>query len=267
MRQIITILLASILALGISAITCAAGWEQVNNDWYYLGYSGQYLKNTWIYSEGKNYYVGADGKMLTGEHTIVYRTCTFDENGALVEEGTPMDVTRLDYGDLCGAQRMVQDYWPAIVKGYEMVNAEREANGTHPILLNYDLCVAAAYRSKEMIKMGAEKGSAFYSGPDENGEMLWNTVPRALTGNTSYIGTENKSYHISDRLPSDGGVTDLSKLLASQFRSEAHYAQIIGKEYSQIGIGVWYEKGRSYYDYRLTELIKVGEFKWDDLME
>lgn len=138
-----------------------------------------------------------------------------------------------------------------------MVNAERAAHGAEPVILNYDLCVAAVYRCLEMERMGAEHG-AFYSGPDANGEMLWNTVSRVLTGDTSYVGTENKSL-----MTVTGGwgyvdpMEDFVSLLRGQFGSEAHYAQIIGPEYGQIGIGFFYTDGNG--SYRIAEEIRVGE--------
>ena len=264
MRKLSKRLSFLLLAFAFTAVfylnAFAAGWEQSGDGWYYRGNSGEYLKNNWVYENGKNYYLGADGRMLTGEHTIVYRTCQFDESGALVEEGIPMDVTGLNLEDLCEAQRLVQDYWPAIEKGYQMVNAERAANGAAPTLLNYDLCVAAAYRCQEMEKMQRQDPDLygpFYSGPDASGEMLWNTVSRALTGNAAYAGTENKSFMHTNRLPSYRGIDDLERLLESQFGSAPHYAQIIGQEYGQIGIAIYYPDVQD--SYRIAEEIKIGE--------
>lgn len=151
-KKCFLIIVTCVITAGLTITAFAAGWEQIGDGWYYRGNSGEYLRNNWVYTNGKNYYLGADGKMLTGEHMIIYRICKFDESGALISEGIPVYVDGLDYNDLCQAQKMVQDYWPAIVKGYEMVNNERKANGSLPTILNYDLCVAAAYRSIEMEK-------------------------------------------------------------------------------------------------------------------
>lgn len=261
LKRIGVVVLTCFMTVGVSLTAFGAGWEQQGNDWYYRGNSGEYLKNNWVYVDGKNYYLGADGKMLTGEHTIVYRACKFDESGALVEEGAPVDVPGLNMEDLNTAQKAVQDCWSAIERGYEMVNEQRIANGAAPTLLNYDLCVAAAYRCIEMEKMerlSEQQYGMYYSGPDENGKMLWDTVSQALTGNGAYMGTENKSKcsrYGSWRFLQP--VSDMELLLADQFTSAPHYAQVIGPEYGQIGIAIYYTDQQG--SYRLAEEIKIGE--------
>lgn len=267
LKRIGVVVLTCFMTVGVSLTAFGAGWEQQGNDWYYRGNSGEYLKNNWVYVDGKNYYLGADGKMLTGEHTIVYRACKFDESGALVEEGAPVEVPGLNMEDLNTAQKAVRDCWSAIERGYEMVNEQRIANGAAPTLLNYDLCVAAAYRCIEMEKMERLSEQQYgwcYSGPDENGKMLWDTVSQALTGNGAYAGTENKSKAVVEGygnftwlFDSGKAVGDLESLLAGQFTSASHYAQVIGPEYGQIGIAIYYTDQQG--SYRLAEEIKIGE--------
>lgn len=257
-RRLLTVGGVVCLLLANSIVALAAGWEQSGDGWYYRGNSGELLKNNWVYDGGNNYYLGGDGRMLTGEHMIVYRTCRFDEGGALVEEGAPVDVTGLDLAKLQKAQRAVQDYWPGIVAGYDMVNEERVKNGANPTMLNYDLCVAAAYRCQQMEDVVNQGGGLFYSGPDAGGEWLWNTVPRALLNDASYIGTENKSRVTGRSIQhTDHGVKNLTWLLKDQFTSPSHYAQVIGQEYGQIGLAVWYDADQ--ISYHIAEEIKVGE--------
>lgn len=244
--------------IGNGMASFAADWEQVGNDWYYRQNDGEYLKNSWVYSNGLNYYLGDDGKMVTGERMVVYRTCKFDENGALIEEGVPTDIEGLNMDILTYAHQIVQEYWPAIVKGYDMVCSERTKNGAPSEILNYDLCIAAAYRSIEMQIMMGATGDLYYRGPEESGEMRWNTVPRLLTGNSSYIGTENKSVVFGkNRKRAYLGVDDMEFLLSDQFTSAPHYAQIVGKEYGQIGLAIFYTDDQG--SFRITEVIKVGE--------
>lgn len=96
--------------------------------------------------------------------------------------------------------------------------------------------------------------------------MLWDSVSQALTGDSSFLGTENKSYSLTESMPLDRGVKDMVRLLNSQFLSPPHYAQAVGKEYGQIGLAIVYtSKSGSYQQYRITEVIKVGEVKPGDL--
>lgn len=52
--------LAMTLSL-VSGMTAFAAWEQKDGRWYYYDGQGNMLKDTWV----GNYYVGADGAMLT----------------------------------------------------------------------------------------------------------------------------------------------------------------------------------------------------------
>ncbi|MDO5406548.1 MAG: CAP domain-containing protein [Eubacteriales bacterium] len=236
----------------------AAGWEQSGEGWYYHANSGNFLDSSWVCDNGKNYYLGADGRMLTGEHFIGYRTCEFDGSGALVREGEVQETPGLDRTILQEAQTAVQEHWSAIVAGYDLINQERTKNGALPVILNYDLCVAAAYRCHQMEAVRQQTGEFFYSGPDESGQMLWNTVPRAVTGDALYAGTENKSFVQGWRIyKGDHGTANLTALLKDQFTSEPHYLQVIGHEYGQIGIAIRYgEDNQTYY---IAEEIKIGE--------
>ncbi len=63
-KRITSILLA--LTLTISSFSSFAGqWMNSNGNWYYLDDNGNYLKSQWV----GNYYLGADGVMMTNSWT------------------------------------------------------------------------------------------------------------------------------------------------------------------------------------------------------
>lgn len=65
MKKIICIIASIALVLSFTISAFAGTWEQSGKDWYYKGDNGQYVTNQWV----GNYYLGADGKMLTNTTT------------------------------------------------------------------------------------------------------------------------------------------------------------------------------------------------------
>lgn len=57
------------LVLGMSFTSLAGQWVQDTNGWWYQEYDGSYPSNTWKEIEGKQYYFGSDGYMLSNTTT------------------------------------------------------------------------------------------------------------------------------------------------------------------------------------------------------
>lgn len=57
----------ALLALGASAMTFAAGWDNSTGAWQYLGNDGEALSDVWRKSGDYWFYLGADGNMVTDE--------------------------------------------------------------------------------------------------------------------------------------------------------------------------------------------------------
>ena len=78
------------------------GWSRDGDTWYYSDYSGAVLKSTWICPYGTWYYLGGDGKMLTGNHNIGGTNYRFDGSGAMLT-GWIYDGSNWYYANSSGA--------------------------------------------------------------------------------------------------------------------------------------------------------------------
>ena len=59
------------------------GWANVNGIWYYMNESGEMITGWLSHSDGNKYYLGQNGAMYVGKHTIDGKECDFAVNGAL----------------------------------------------------------------------------------------------------------------------------------------------------------------------------------------
>ena len=60
------------------ATSSAGGWQTINNDLYFITGSDSVLLNTWIGADPWRYYVGADGKAVSGMQDVETNTYYFD---------------------------------------------------------------------------------------------------------------------------------------------------------------------------------------------
>ncbi len=99
-----------------------------------------------------------------------------------------------------------------------------------------------------------------------NGKIPWRIAPRALTGDVFYEGTEKSSGYGAGYWKNNKQIykplssqvaEDLEMLLRSQFLSPSHYAHVLGKEYGQTGIAIYYVD--EYGSFLFVEDIKMGE--------
>lgn len=61
---------SSCLVLGMSFTSLAAEWIQDTKGWWYQEEDGSYPSNTWKEIEGKQYYFGSDGYMLSNTTSV-----------------------------------------------------------------------------------------------------------------------------------------------------------------------------------------------------
>lgn len=62
-----------------TAVTKNTGWKYTNGKWQYYDANGNLYKNSWVTdAKGKNYYLGADGNMVTGWLTLGGNQYYFD---------------------------------------------------------------------------------------------------------------------------------------------------------------------------------------------
>ncbi len=115
--------LAMTLSL-VSGMTAFAAWEQKDGRWYYYDGQGNMLKDTWV----GNYYVGADGAMLTD--TLTPEGYWLDGTGLASEDkrtygGCIFSVTSyqkngdgfLITGDICSAGYASEEYLRSLKVG------------------------------------------------------------------------------------------------------------------------------------------------------
>lgn len=95
-KLVATLSAAALLAVGMSAVSFAAGWDNSTGAWQWIGNDGVAVVDTWKQANGNWFYLGSDGNMVTN---------------ALVEDESGTK-TRYYYVDQYGA--MVTNTWKAV---------------------------------------------------------------------------------------------------------------------------------------------------------
>lgn len=95
-KLVATLSAAALLALGMSAVSFAAGWDNSTGEWQWLDNDGNAVTDTWKSANGNWFYLGSDGNMVTD---------------SLIED-TKESKTRYYYVDQYGA--MVKNTWKAV---------------------------------------------------------------------------------------------------------------------------------------------------------
>lgn len=80
-RRIAMTAAAFALCVASSMPVYAGTWKNVNNRWMYQRNAQKYASGEWITVDGKCYYIGADGYMVTGWQQIDGQWYYMDENG------------------------------------------------------------------------------------------------------------------------------------------------------------------------------------------
>ena len=91
-----TLSAAALLAVGVSAVSMAAGWDNSTGEWRYLDNDGDAVTDTWKSANGNWFYLNSDGVMATNQ---------------LIEDNNNSK-TRYYYVDQYGA--MVTNTWKAV---------------------------------------------------------------------------------------------------------------------------------------------------------
>ena len=90
MKRAACVLASACLAVSAAAPVSAA-WQNTQSGWKYTTENGGYASGGWRMVDGKWYYFGQDGKMVTGEQTIAARKCVFGKDGELEYEENGID--------------------------------------------------------------------------------------------------------------------------------------------------------------------------------
>ena len=96
-KLVATLSTAALLALGFSAVSMAAGWDNSTGAWRYLNNDGTEVVDEWKSANGNWFYLDSDGVMATDK---------------LIEDESSTKGTKYYYVDQYGA--MVKNTWKAV---------------------------------------------------------------------------------------------------------------------------------------------------------
>ena len=201
----------------------ARGWQKIGDAWYYFDTNSGALLSGWLYIDNKWYYTDSSGAMQTGwveedghyfyfdssgarvENTTVNingSTCTFDENGVLVEGSVIEDTQTPNVG---GGYSSYQGGMPADGTGVVQahgIDISKWNNGDDWTTLKLNLAaVKAAGIDFVIIRCGSTN-----KGEDPMFDMYYDECKR--------LGLDVGAYFYSYALDAAGAVSDAQKCLS-----------------------------------------------------
>lgn len=228
------------------------GWVFDNNTWYYMqtdaAHFGQMTVNASQNVNGKNYYFGADGRMVhdttIGQTSygadgaaITYGQSTNTNssnpvvtnlmiNGAAVAGGQDLDLSELSkYGINLGNMDVGGDLNPQNIADYDhdtyvnevfrLVNQERAKAGKSALTLDNNLCRIADARAKEISTNYSHDGFAAYRA-------------ELYPYYHNYVG-ENIAF----------GSINPTSAMNKWMNSSEHRSNILDDDFTDIGIGIY----------------------------
>lgn len=236
------------------------GWVFDNGAWYYMqadaAHFGQMTVNASQNVNGKNYYFGADGKMVhdTTIGQVTYgadgAAVTYGQNtntgsskpvvtnlminGAAVAGGQDLDLSELSkYGINLGNMDVGGNLNPVtsfnhdqyVREIFDLVNQERVTNELEKLTLSNELCNIADVRAKEIYSDFSHNGFDAYSSDIKN------------DFNTIYVSENIAKW-----------ARNASEVMSGWMNSSGHRANILNGNFENIGIGIYQsEGGRLYY--------------------
>lgn len=236
------------------------GWVFDNNNWYYMqadaAHFGQMAVNVSQNVNGKNYYFGADGKMVhdttigqvtygaDGAAVTYSQSANTDSskpvvtnlmiNGVAVAGGQNLDLSELSkYGIDLGNMDVGGNLNPVtsfnhdqyVREIFDLVNQERVTNGLEKLTLSNELCNIADVRAKEIYSDFSHNGFDAYSSDIKN------------DFNTIYVSENIAKW-----------ARNASEVMSGWMNSSGHRANILNGNFENIGIGIYQsEGGRLYY--------------------
>lgn len=234
------------------------GWVFDNNNWYYMqtdaAHFGQMTVNASQNVNGKNYYFGADGKMV--HDTTIGQTSygadgaaiTYNQNtnagvnsnagssnpvvtnlvinGVSVAGGQELDLSELSkYGINLGSMDVGGDLNPQNIADYDhdtyvnevfrLVNQERAKAGKSALTLDSNLCRIADARAKEISTNYSHEGFDAYRA-------------ELYPSYHNYVG-ENITF----------GAINPARAINKWMNSSKHRSNILNDDFTDVGIGIY----------------------------
>ena len=214
-KTFIRIILASIFITILFAFSAYAGeWHSENGYWQY-NENGTDIKNQWRTIDGRDYLFNSEGRLLG-------------------DAGYPVNAPAgLDEGFWAETKKYAlqnNSYWQTAL---DLVNQTRIASGLKPLVLNYDLCMAATYRCVESTHWMTWE---HYIGSGYRCDTIIGPISENRIRNT--LG-ENIAYHLaSGRYASLGVDYRLHQMDGELKGCPSHLANILHAPFYAFGAGL-----------------------------
>lgn len=260
-RHLLTAALSVSLSLALPLAGLAA-WQQDGDGWRY-GADGAYASDAFLEIDGNTYHFSPDGNMDTGwvelggswyyfapggqmaigEQVVGDTAYTFSGDGRLLHEGIRRDGLE---GDLLSAAFVkTHENWPQSLAMLEMMNREREQNGSVPLTLDFGLSLIATYRAAHMDRYNYF--SHYYNNSNEKTCISnW----KAYSGIDTELGEISHIYGDTS-IPNNGIVNQESpeeftrQAFDAYVDSPRHYRVILTPHATKTGIGFFRNQFRT----------------------
>lgn len=156
------------------------------------------------------------GTVTRAEAATIVRNMSFPEYRNEVETLMILDENQQEYYD----EFLNMPYLAIYVDVIELVNIERAAVGLQPLTLNYKMCLAADYKSNEMLELKYFSHTSPIYGSPFNMMSAFDITYRTAAENIAQ------------------GQTTAKMVMNSWMNSPGHCANILNPSFNQIGIGL-----------------------------
>ena len=232
MKKVISVFLISIVIALHSTLTIFAGWQQENDRYYYV--------------------VDETNTRLQGEQLLNGKPYTFNDDGILILNGIHRDglednILNLAYEEYAQRQTDI-DYM------LQYINEVRAATGAGALTLDFNMTIAAIYRSIEMEQYnyfshyldGKSRAIDVYLAQTKRPRLTFNLSENLFRSRTDY-GTLLSLYSMQEL-----GTNAINGYMASP----GHYANLMDKSKLRVGIGIYLNSTNNRY---YTTLLFLNE--------
>ncbi len=237
-KNVVTIPVALLLVFLSSGVCFAStktpnsdGWVQCQHSWHYYDHGND--STGWKTIDGIQYYFFEDGHMAAGECMVEGHACTFDANGAFIQNGIHRDGLEDDL--LTKAFECCNLYEEDCLHMIELINSERASMGMSPVIYSKDLAILASYRVQHMAKYN------YYSHRYESAErpqFVYDFIDYGLLpqGGENLLKGGYKTINLDNC-----DIQALNECMLVSFKnSQSHYNNMTSAKWKTVGVGYYY---------------------------